>query len=192
VTNEPNSASGHEVTVTEGCVVIEQTYEDEFNGYKTENLYYTYFNGTGTAESYVTAVPGMAESIQLSNGTGSAYAAFSQIVYSDDTFDYSVLYGGGTWYCAPGYVGLFNAYNFYTSPGYYNPELGLYCIPVYEDYSVYAFLNAESTDEMDVSAFAQMDSVEWYQDVEAEGESQYDIVISSYDDLDFDLEMLLG
>jgi hypothetical protein len=192
VTNDPFSASGHQTTVVDGCVVIEQKYDDEFNSYKTETSYYTYFNGTGTAESYVYAVPGIGMSYQLSNGTGSTYASFSQIVYLDDTFDYAILYGGGTWLCTPGYVGLFNAYDFYTNPGYYNPELGLYCVPIDETSNVYAFLHTKTTDSMDLDAYIKSGWIEWYQDIEVEGSSQYDVIVTSSNDLDFDFETVLG
>jgi len=193
ITNDPFSASSHQVTITDGCVVIEQTYDDEFNGYRTETGYYTYLEGTGTAESFVLyAVPGMGESIQLSDGTGSTYASFSQIVYLDDTFDYEVLYGGGTWVCDSGYVGLYNEYDFYSNPGYYNPQLGFDCHPVDENSYIYGLLHAKTTDFMDVNAYIETELVEWHEDIEAEGSSQYDLVVNSYDDLDFGLEMVLG
>ena len=192
VTNDPYSASGHKATVTDGCVVIEQTYDDEFNGYSTKTTYYTYLDGTGTAESFIYVVPGMAESIQLSNGTGSTYASFSQIVYLDDTFDYETTYGGGTFYCGPGYVGIYNTYDFYANPGYYNPEIGLYCVPIDETSNNYGFLYAEATDSMDINTYAVTDSWEWYNDVGVEGSSEYGTVVTSNNDLDFDFEMVLG
>ena len=192
VTNDPFSASSHETTVTEGCVVIEQTYDDEFNGYSAETKYYTYFNGTGTAKSIVYALPGYGLSEQFSNGTGSTYASFSQIVYLDDTFDYETLYGGGTWYCESGYVGIYNEYDFYANPGYYNPKIGLYCVPVDENSNVYGFLHAKATDLMDVDTYVKIGSAELFEHGEVEGTAQYDIIATSNDDLDFDFEMVLG
>ncbi|NIO44910.1 MAG: hypothetical protein GTN36_05155 [Candidatus Aenigmarchaeota archaeon] len=192
LTNNPFAASVHETTVTDGCVVIEQYYYDEFNGYTTYTNYYTYFNGTGTAESYVFAIPGEGMSYQLANGTGSAFVSFSQAVFSDGEFDYATTYGGGTWLCGPGYAGLVNDYDFNTNPGYYSPELGLYCVPVDES-SLYAFLFAEATDHFGLSSEIVLGSLEYYQDIGVEGSSEYGTVVTSYgDDIDFDFEMELG
>ncbi len=195
VTNNPFAASGHKTTVTDGCVVIEQYYYDEFNGYTTHTDYYTYFNGTGTAESYVYAVPGEGMSYQLANGTGSAFVSFDQVVFLNDVFDYGTSYGGGTWICSPGYAGLMNGYYLDNGEMHYDSELGLYCIPASES-SLYTFLFAKSTDYFDLSSSFAMGPVEYYQNVGVEGSSDYGFVVeadpSEFDDIDFNFEMDLG
>jgi len=188
VTNDPFSASAHEASVVDGCIQIEQTYTDEFDNRKTETLYYTYFDGTGTAESYVYAVPGAGRSYQLANGTGSSWVSFSQVVYLDDNFDYETTYGGAAWVCAPGYAGMVTEYYL----GYYNTQLGLYCVPVNETSHLNGFLHTKTTDSMYLDSHIETDSIEKHQNIEALGASQYDTLIDSNDDFIFDFEMELG
>ena len=192
VTNDPFSPSGHQSSVVDGCIQIEQTYYDEFDNRKTETLYYTYFDGNGTAESYVYAVPGQGMSYQFADGNGSSYVSFSQMVYLDENFDYETNYGAAAWVCGPGYVWMINGYDFYNNPGYYNPEIDLYCYPVNESSSLTGFLHAKTTDSMNVNTFVGSGSIEYYQDIENLGTAQYDIVATSYGDLVFVFEETLG
>ena len=192
VTNNPFSIAIDNADVTNGCVVLEQTIYDKFDDRNAETRYYTYLDGTGTATSYIYATPGQGYSYQLSNGTGSTFASFSQIVFLNDNFDYETTYGGGTWVCGPGYTGMVNAYDFYNHKGYYNPQLGLYCYPINEDSSLYAFLFAETTDYFGLDANFTIDSSKVQHDVEAEGASEYGTVATSYKNLSFDFDMRLG
>lgn len=192
LTNNPFSASSHQAAVTDGCIEIEQTYHDEFDNRETETDYYTYFNGTGTAESYVYASPGQGLSYQFANGTGSSYVSFSQIVYLDGVFDYGTTYGGGVWVCDPGYAGMVGDYGFYDPGIYYNSELDLYCYPV-DGSGLSAFLFAETTDFFSLSSNLMLGSIEMNENIEAEGTSEYGFVATSYsDDIDFDFGMGLG
>ena len=192
VTNNPFSASVHKATVTDGCVVIEQTYNDNINGQNIQTDYYTYFNGTGTAESYVYAIPGHGMSYQLANGTGSAFVGFTQIVFLNGNFDYGTSYGGGVLLCNPGYAGMVNAYDFYSGKIYYDSQLGLYCYPV-DDSSLYTFLFAQATDSFSLNSDLIMGSVEHIENVGAEGESEYGTVATSYNgNLTYDFGMELG
>jgi hypothetical protein len=188
VTNNPFSASGDQASVTNGCIALEQTYYDEYDNRKSETLYYTYFDGNGTAESYVYASPGQGLSYQLANGTGSSWVSFSQIVYLDGNFDYATTYGGAAWVCEPGYAEMVAEYSF----GYYNTQLGLYCVPVNESSHINGFLHAKTTDLIDANTHVEIGSIDYYENVGADGMSQYDFVVTSYDDLLFDTEMWLG
>ncbi len=190
VTNNPFAASAHQTNVTDGCVVIEQYYYDVIDDQTIGTSYYTYFNGTGTAESYVYAVPGQGLSYQFANGTGSAFVSFDQVVFLNNVFDYGTSYGGGTWVCSPGYARLMNEY-YFNDKAYYNTELGLHCVPL-DDSSLYAFLFAETTDSFGLSSEILFDSIEYYENIEAEGSSEYGTVVTSNDDIDFDFEMELG
>jgi len=192
LTNNPFSASSHEATVNNGCVVIEQKYNDNVNDYNIQTDYYTYFNGTGKAESYVYAVPGSGISYQLANGTGSAFVGFTQLVFLGDDFDYGTSYGGGVWLCEPGYAGMFNQYEFNNGKIYYDSQLGLYCHPA-DGSSLYSFLFAKTTDSFVLNSNIKTDSIEKEIDVEAEGASEYETVITSYNDsFNYDFGMELG
>lgn len=192
VTNNPFSASGHEASVTNGCVEINQKYTDKIDGQTIETSYHTYMNGTGTAESYVYAIPGHGTSYQLANGTGSAFVGFTQLVFLDDEFDYGTSYGGGVWLCSPGYAGLLNRYDLYNGNIIYDSQLGLYCYPV-DGSSLYAFLFAKTTDSFSLNSDFVMDSTEYAENIEAEGASEYGSVITSYNgSFNYDFGMELG
>jgi len=192
VTNNPFSASGHKANVVNGCVVIDQKYNDNVGNQNIQTDYYTYFNGTGYAESYVYAVPGQGMSYQLANGTGSSFVGFTQIVFLNNNFDYGTSYGGGVFLCEPGYAGLFNNYHLSGEKIFYNSQLGMYCQPT-DDSSLYAFLFAKSTGSFNLSSDAKIGSVEHIENAGAEGESEYGTVINSNNDnIDFDFDMELG
>jgi hypothetical protein len=191
VTNNPFTASGHIATVTDGCVVIEQYYTDYLGDQTIYTSYYTYFNGTGTAESYVYVVPGEAMSYQLANGTGTSFVSFSQIAFLDDEFDYGTNYGGEVWVCAPGYAELMNYYYYSGGQIYYNTQLELYCQPVSQA-NLNSFLFAQGTDHFVLNSDAYGDFWKTSQNINVEGSSDYGFTTISNDDFDFDFEMELG
>lgn len=192
VTNNPFSIAIDEARVTNGCVVLEQKIDDKFNSRSAETNYYTYLDGSGIATSYIYAKPGQGYSYQLSNGTGSTFVSFSQVFFSDDNFDYGTTYGGGTYICGYGYTGMVNSYDLLNHKSYYSPELGLFCYPVNESSSVYAFLFAKTTDSFNLDDEFKVDSLRMKEDIEAEGASEYGKVINSHTNIDFDFEMELG
>jgi hypothetical protein len=198
LSNYPFSTAVHTVHTEEGtenCVDIEQTYYEEIDGKTIKTTYYTYLNGTGTAESYVYVIPGAAESYQLANGTGISYVSFSQISYIGNDFDFSTTYGGSVWACAPGYAGLYNQYYYSNQQIYYNAEMGLYCSPV-DGSSMNAFLFAEGTDHFDLGGVMTIADVEYQPGAGVgEGESDYGFSANFYnmfDDLYFGFNMELG
>jgi hypothetical protein len=180
--------------VVNGCVVINQSYDDNIDGRNIQTSYYTYFNGTGYAESYVYVVPGNGMSYQLANGTGSAFVEFSQNVFSDDIFDYGTTYGGGVMICSPGYAGLMNQYQYSGGSIYYDPQLGMYCESVSPDSSLYAFLFSKSTNYFNLGSDMLMNNnIEQTQNVSASGTSDYGTLISSKSgNISFDFDMILG
>jgi len=193
VTNSPLSAAIDVANVTNGCVALEQNIIDNFDNRTAETNYYTYLDGSGTAKSYIYATPGQGLSYQLANGTGSAYASFNQVVFLNGNFDYETTYGGASWVCGPGYVGIVNSYDFYNTPAYYNPKLGLYCYPINQNSILYAFLFAKSTDIMKIDSHIRTDAIRLNESIDAAGFSDYGKVIASHDggDFIFDFEMKL-
>jgi len=191
VTNNPFSASGHTATVTEGCVVIEQEYTDYLGDQTIHTSYYTYFNGTGTAESYVYVIPGEAMSYQLANGTGSSFVSFSQIAFLNGDFDYGTNYGGQVWVCSPGYTEMMNYYYFSGGQIFYNTQLGMYCHPVGEG-SLNSFLFAQGTDHFSLNSIVAGDGWGMSQDINVEGSSDYGFTTDSNDNFDFGFDMELG
>lgn len=191
VSNNPFSIAVDEANVIDGCIELEQTYTDEYDNQRAEIRYYTYFDGNGTATSYIYAKPGQGLAYQLANGTGSSYVSFSQVVYLDENFDYATTYGGIAWVCDPGWTGMVSEYSF----GHYNADLGLYCYSVDETSHLSGFLHAESTDSMDVLTKVEMGPSELIEHAGVEGAGQYDIVATAYNDFmsdfDFDLELEL-
>jgi len=191
VMNNPYTASADEATVTYGCIELEQTIDDEYNGRRSETIYYTFFEGSGYATSFTYALDGQGLSYQLANGTGSSYISFTQVVYLDENFDYATSYGGAAWVCDPGWAGMVSEYSF----GHYNADLGLYCYSVDETSHLNGFLHAQSTDSMDVLTKVKMGPSELIEHAGVEGAAQYDIVATAYNDFmsdfDFDLEMEL-
>jgi hypothetical protein len=193
ITNNPFSATAHNVNVTEGCVVIYQRYNDYVNGQSIATDYYTYFNGTGTAKSYIYTIPGQGMSYQLSNGTGSAFVWFTQNVFFDNVFDYGTSYGGGVMLCQPGYAGLRNQYQYSNGEIYYNSELGMYCYPVSYESSLYTFLFSKVTDLFSLNSFTEIGNVGYNQDIGVNGSAEYGTVINSKDDeIYFGFDMELG
>lgn len=191
VTNNPFSASEHVVSVIDGCVIIEQYYTDYIGDQTIYTSYFTYFNGTGTAESYVYVLPGEAFSYQLANGTGSSYVSFNQIVLLDEEFDYGTYYGGEVWVCTPGYTGLMNYYYFSGGQIYYNTQLEMYCQPVSEA-NMQTFLFAQGTDHFALNGIASGSGWTMSQDINVEGSADYGFTTQSNDDFNFDFEMELG
>lgn len=193
VTNNPFSASGHRTEVVNGCVVIDQKYNDNVGNQNIQTDYYTYFNGTGYAESYVYAVPGQGMSYQLSNGTGSAFVGFTQNVFSDDVFVYGTTYGAGVMICSPGYAGLSNSYYFSDGKIYYDAELGMYCQPASEESNIYALLFSKSSNFFSLDSTLDMGDVQYDQNAGTTGVSDYGTVISSNNnETYFGFDMVLG
>jgi hypothetical protein len=193
MTNNPFSASSHDVNVTKGCVEINQNYVDYVDGQSIAMDYYTYFNGTGRAESFVNAVPGQGMSYQLSNGTGSAFVMLTQLVFLDDVFDYETTYGGGVLLCQPGYAGLWNQYQYLDGKIFYNTELGMYCQPASSQSTLYAFLFSKSTDAFGLNSTIDMNDVEYNQDIGSTGSAEYGTVVNSKSgDIYFGFDMELG
>jgi hypothetical protein len=191
VSNNPFVASGHSADVTDGCVEINQYYVDYLGDQTIYTSYFTYFNGTGTAESYVYVVPGEAMSYQLANGTGTSYVSFTQIAYIGTEFDFSTTYGGTVWVCAPGSAGLMNYYYYSGGQIYYNTQLGLYCQPVGQG-NLQSFLFAQGTDHFGLSGMVSGNGWGMSQDINVEGSSDYGFSTQSNYDFDFDFEMELG
>lgn len=193
VTNNPFENSdqyfGHEASVTNGCIDIEQAIYEKIGDQIIETYYYTYFNGTGTAESYILVLLGNALSYQFANGTGTSYASFSQSVFDDGEFDYATTYGGGVWVCSSGYTGLINYYEYSGGIIVYDTELELYC---YEQGDNYAFLYAEGTDyfSLDSELFSSYLSI--YNEIDVYGTSDYGFSVESTDTIYFDFNMELG
>jgi hypothetical protein len=191
VSNNPFVASGHKADVTDGCISIDQYYIDYLGDQTIYTSYYTYFNGTGTAESYVFVVPGEAVSYQLANGTGTSFVSFGQIAYIGTEPDFSTTYGGGVWACAPGYAEMIGSYYYHNQQVYYNNELELYCYPVGEN-NLNAFLFTSSTDFFGLFSSLSTGYLEFSQEISVEGTSDYGFSVNSTDDIDFDFEMELG
>lgn len=193
MTNNPFSAATHDINVTNGCLEINQNYVDHVNGQSIVADYYTYFNGTGRAESYVYVVPGQGMSYQLSNGTGSAFVSLTQSVFLDNVFDYGTTYGGGVMLCQPGYAGLWNQYQYSDGKIYYNSELGMYCQPASSQSTLYAFLFSKSTDAFGLNSTIDMNDVEYSQDIGSTGPAEYGTVVNSKSgDIYFGFDMELG
>lgn len=193
VTNEPFSASVHTVNVTNGCVVINQSYNDDIDNHQIQTNYYTYFNGTGSAESYIYAFLGNGTSYQFANGIGSAFVGFTQNIFSVDAFDYGTNYGGGVTICSPGYAGLMNKYQYSGGEIYYNAQLGMYCEPVSSESSLYAFLFSNSANNFNLESGTLINNIKQKQSIEANGVSDYGTLVSSKSgNISFNFDMILG
>ena len=191
VSNNPFVASGHIAEVEDGCVEINQYYTDVIGEQTIYTTYYTYFKGTGTAQSFVYVVPGAASSHQSTNGTGDSFVSFSQIAFIGDDLDFATNYGGQVWACSPGSVELMGQYYYSGGQIYYNNQLGLYCKPL-GDRDMYAFLYAEGTDHFGLCGTAGNDDWGFGQDINIEGSSDYGFSVNSNYDFDFNFEMELG
>ena len=187
MTNTPFSGSYHWAQTDDGCIEINQNYVEHIDGQSIYTNYYTYFNGTGYAESYVYVIPGEAISHQNASGAGTGFVEFRQIAFLDGEFDYETNYGGEVWICSNGYASLENYYNIIGGEAMYNTQLEMYCAPV--GGGTYSFLFADGTDHFNLNSEASGSYLDFCQDINVEGLFDYGFSALDPDEFNFNFDM---
>jgi hypothetical protein len=188
LTNEYYGFSLDQGNVENGCINLQQDIVEQ-NGDQTITTHYgTGVNGTGSAYSWISAIPFNAYGFQYAEGFGSTWAFFGQSSKTDDELDFETIFGGGTIDCNFGNVSMESEYKV-NSQADYNSILNALC---QDPGFAYAALHGKASEYLNSNVELKAKFMNWLMNVEVVGQSELNISAESNENLDFNFDMVLG